>query len=103
MKRSRFWIIICLFSILRSFSQNETDVLAIIPKPNYCKLSTGSFKLTPETRLVVLSNDSIIKKGVELFNEYLFSQYGFKLSSVARNEGTQNAIIINKPTILDGD
>lgn len=103
MKRNKLWVILFVFSLLSSFSQNETDVLGIIPKPNYCKLSTGSFKLTPETQLVVLSNDSIIKRDVELFNNYLFSHYGFKLSSDARNEGTRNTIIINKPAVLDGD
>lgn len=103
MKRNRIWLFLLICLSLSTFSQEHTSVLPIIPKPNYCKLSNGNFKLTPETRLVVLSNDSIIKKDVALFNEYLFSQYGFRLSSEARNEGNQNAILIDKPTILDGD
>jgi hexosaminidase len=103
MRRNNVFIILFLFSFLRNFSQEPTHPgLPIIPKPSHCKVNTGSFTLNSETKLVMLSNDSILKKDVDFFNDYLFAQYGFRLQ-YSKTFQSQNAIIIQKPGILDGD
>lgn len=103
MKRSSGLIFFLICLSFRIFSQSNDTPLPVIPKPNHIKVLPGNFKLTPETRLVVLSNDRVLKRDAEIFNDYLFLNYGFRLSSETKNEGGQNAIIIHKPTILDGD
>ena len=87
MKFLLFNLIILLFLINKSNSQNK---LPLIPYPLSVKQNTGSFTINGSTLINV--NDSSSFKNAELFNDYIYNNYGFKLKIVKHKDKKKNSI-----------
>ncbi len=78
-KNNRFFICI-FFMSLRIFSQEQQTNLPIIPFPKECKVLSGNFILSSETKIVV--NSITPKNEVEFLNDYLNKYYNIQLQVV---------------------
>lgn len=92
MKKNRLFVVLFVFVLLRSFSQEQTDVvLPIIPKPKECIVLKGNFILSSSTKIVVTPS-VFLQNEIDWLNEYLTKYYGFTLQ-VASSIPTNNNYI----------
>ena len=77
MKKNNIFYILLIFISLRIFSQEQPTNLPIIPFPKECKILSGKFMLSPETKIVV--NSTAPKNEIEFLNDYLYKYYNIRL------------------------
>jgi len=94
----RYLIVLSLFLTNVLFSQKA--LLPIIPYPNDVVLQAGQFTLSPQTKIVV-KNDAF-KNDVDIFNDYLEKNYGFKLEITDNIIKTGNFISFSYPDFEAG-
>lgn len=92
----RYLTILLLFGFLPSFAQSSDPYLGIIPAPVSVKKSNGSFKLTPETIIMVDSPDN---KAIRFFSAWLKkSGYSFDITNInlidKKRRGMKNVITL---------
>ncbi len=96
MKRNRLFVVLFVFVLLRSFSQQQTDVvLPIIPKPKECIVLKGNFILSSSTKIVAQA--SVLQNEIGWLNEYLNKYYGFSLQVVSSIPTNNNYIQFETP------
>lgn len=103
MKRNRFFVVLFAFVLLRSFSQEQTDVvLPIIPKPKEIIVNSGQFVLSSSTKIVSVvtspKNQAIdVNNEIDYIKEYLkrFYNLDLKISNTVPQDG--NYIIFESP------
>lgn len=78
----------------------QKQVLPIIPYPNEVTWQSGQFVLSPQTKIVV--KNGAFKSDVDLFNDYLEKNYGFKLEIVDNILKTGNFISFTYPDFEAG-
>lgn len=78
----------------------QKQVLPIIPYPNEVIWQGGQFVLSPQTKIVV--KNGAFKNDVDLFNDYLEKNYGFKLEIVDNILKTGNFISFTYPDFEAG-
>lgn len=79
MRKNNIYYIL-LFISLRIFSQEQQPNLSIIPFPKECKILSGHFMLSSETKIVV--NSSTPKNETEFLTDYLSKYYNIQLQVV---------------------
>lgn len=79
---------------------SQKQVLPIIPYPNDVTWQSGNFILSPQTKIVV--KNGAFKNDVDLFNDYLEKNYGFKLEIVDNILKTGNFISFAYPDFEAG-
>lgn len=94
----RYLIILSLF--LTNFLFSQKTLLPIIPYPNEVVLQDGQFTLSPQTKIVV-KNDAF-KSDVDIFNDYLEKNYGFRLEIIDNIVKTGNFISFSYPDFEAG-
>ncbi len=87
---ARALFLICLGAIIANAS--ETNVVAIIPRPVTLRLSGGTFRVTPSTRIVV--REEGLRQEAGMFNEELHHVYGFTLRVVVSQRESTGAIVL---------
>jgi hexosaminidase len=94
--------ILFIFLILIKFlsAQNTPDNLSIIPRPQDLVILEGTFKFSPQTKIVL--DDQSIKTDIEWFNDYLQQYYGYKLEIVPVLPATGNYLVFAKPGLETG-
>ncbi|MGI8949960.1 MAG: beta-N-acetylhexosaminidase [Chitinophagaceae bacterium] len=88
MKKIIFSIVV-LFVTANLFSQE----INIIPKPASVKINSGSFTITPSTKIILSASG--VEKTAVFFNDYLKKYYGFQLLVKKNNENVSNVIVLN--------
>ncbi len=66
---------------------------AIIPKPVSLTTGSGTFTITPSTRIVLYSSD--IRNQPAFLNDYLQQVYGFRLPTTENTAATKNVIVLS--------
>lgn len=94
MKRNNIIFILLILS-LRIISQEQPSVLPIIPFPKECKQLAGDFELSSNTKIV--SSSLLIKHDIDWFNDYLSTNYGFRLQIVEKIPASGNYIQFQFP------
>jgi hexosaminidase len=84
-------IIIVLLISCRIVHAQQDNPLSIVPEPYSVQRMKGNFELTAKTKLAYNNNDA--KATAVLLNEFLFSNYGFRLQMTGA-ASTTNAITI---------
>lgn len=79
MKYTLFAAAFCL--LLASFAFAQSDEINIIPRPSMMKSGNGSFVLSRKTRIFA---DNASRTTANLLNNFLQTQYGFKLEIVKK-------------------
>ncbi len=82
--------LLLLFLIVFSF-QLCGQTPAIIPEPVAITAGKGQFKLSRQT--VIVSNDPAIRDAINFFNQYLFENYGFRLTVKKQHTGSAIRLI----------
>ncbi|MDF2386420.1 family 20 glycosylhydrolase [Nostoc ellipsosporum NOK] len=82
--------LLLLFLIVFSF-QLCGQTQAIIPEPVAISAGKGQFKLSRQT--VIVSNDPAIRDAIIFFNQYLFENYGFRLTVKKQHTGSSIRLI----------
>ena len=94
-RKNSIQFILLLFISLRIFSQEQPSNLPIIPYPKECKVLSGKFMLTPETKIVVPL--SLLQNEIDLLNDYLNIYYGFSLQRTDKIPANSNYIQFQFP------
>lgn len=79
---------------------SQKQVLPIIPYPNDVTWQSGNFILSPQTKIVV--KNGAFKNDIDLFNDYLEKNYGFKLEIIDNILKTGNFIFFAYPDFEAG-
>ncbi len=79
----------CLLTATFSFSQP----LNIIPAPAKAEITTGTFTITPQTKIVYAASG--VEKSAAFFNTYLKKYYGFELAIAKHSDKSKNVIELN--------
>lgn len=79
---------------------SQKPLLPIIPYPNDLTINDGYFTLSSQTKIVV--KNGAFKADVDLFNDYLEKNYGFKLEIVDNILKTGNFISFSYPDFEAG-
>jgi hexosaminidase len=80
-----FFVAIAVSLYLVSLTFAQTNEINIIPRPQRVLARTGTFTITPNTRIVVGSGQPHLRKFAAKLNERLFASYGFKLRISSQN------------------
>ena len=65
----------------------------IIPEPASIKVGTGSFTITPATKIIFEASG--VEKAATFLNQYLKEYYGFELKSGKEKSSLKNTIVFN--------
>lgn len=95
MRKNNIQFILLLFISLRIFSQEQPSNLPIIPYPKECKILSGNFVLTPETKIVAPL--SLLQNEIDWLNDYLNKYYGFSLQRTDKIPDNSNYIQFQFP------
>lgn len=90
---SRLFIFIAVFTGLSwsSFSRQKNDPgLGIIPAPVSVVRQSGSFRLTPTTKIIALKQDD--RHVADVFNDFLEQHYGFSLAVTGQEMSSEATI-----------
>ncbi len=94
-----FSILCCCYAGL--FAQLKNDV-SIIPQPLSCKVQSGTFEITPATKIVLSKDDAQMRQAVSVLNELFTTAAGFSLPVSAGKEGNNTLYCVINPK-LDSD
>ena len=81
--------------IVSTFLIGQKTPLHLIPQPNECVINEGVFVLSPQSKIVV--KDSSLNTDIDLFNDFLQAQLGFRLGKISHVLKTGNFISFEKP------
>src|SRR3981081_3730289 len=95
MKKIAYWILSLLALAMFGHAENSAVAsLNVIPLPVLMKALTGTFPLNGQTRIVAVDNES--RRIAGLFNDFLLSQYGFRLHLTATPPKAKNLISFSR-------
>ncbi len=97
---------IILFSILCCctaglFAQLKNSP-AIIPQPTSCKVQSGTFEVTPTTKIILSKDDAKMRQAVVVLNDLFTTAAGFSLPVSTGKEGSNMVYCVINPK-LNGD
>ncbi len=95
MKRNSLIAILFICISLSVFAQEQKNNVPIIPYPKECKVLSGNFVLSPETKIVAPS--TFLKDEIDYLNNYLNNHYGFTLQRAEKIPTDNNYILFQFP------
>ena len=88
-----------LFFVVFTIQKGLAQEVNIIPKPAFSSIKTGSFTVSPQTKIVVTIPE--LNKSATFLNDYLEKFYGFKLE-VSNKSSSSNVIELNSNSNAQG-
>ncbi len=95
MKKNIFLLTLFIVNVI--IAQDKKSILPIIPQPAEVTITTDSFSLTPQTKIVVTTEK--FKNEIDYFNNYLITNFDFSLQQVYSIPADGNYIIIPEPEV----